>query len=446
MSCRSFVLCLTFLTACNVDPTTDTPADIDVPTKGIERGPWVPPPDGRGEPVLIEEWTNLVNDAFAELKETNELLRGRLEVLEAAAPTMIEEDLHIGVHGLSLDAGFDDIHDALTWLAGQRIHPAATVTVHIPPGLWTYDEPLEINHPNGDRLHIVGDVDAPLDHTLRFVDSDGVIVRQGNTLAGLNGITLNGSEGTHIGVLADTGAVVDMSGTTWLTGWRGDAGIVARRGAVVTANGALSCDNDVGFLVELGGVLQVDDTRADRNELAGYVSTSGGVLTGADLDAHDSVNGYGISVESAGVASLTGTPTATGNIHGFHVKGGHLTAWDAQSTGNSGSGFFIAQGGSFQGPRAEAISNGQDGFAISGASFAALAMAMADSNQDVGFRIERHSTADVAMASAHSTTRAHQLALRIANASLADTRQFADVDDAGTRVAPSPGDASWIVE
>jgi len=58
------------------------------------------------------------------------------------------------VHGAGAD--FVDINAALSWLGQYIITPSGYVTFYVAAGRWTYTVPVEINHPNANRVAIQG--------------------------------------------------------------------------------------------------------------------------------------------------------------------------------------------------------------------------------------------------------------------------------------------------
>jgi hypothetical protein len=103
----------------------------------------------------------------------------------------ITEDVTLTV-GNSSNAQFATIHEALDCLADKFIPGNVTVTIWVEPGEYTYDETVNVNHGNGDRIHIVGgDPESRTDVTLNFLSLIGFNIEMGHTLGKLQGINLN---------------------------------------------------------------------------------------------------------------------------------------------------------------------------------------------------------------------------------------------------------------
>ena len=51
---------------------------------------------------------------------------------------------------------YQNLNNALTWLADKRIKAGATVTLSCVAGTHTYSSAVTIDHPDGDRISIVG--------------------------------------------------------------------------------------------------------------------------------------------------------------------------------------------------------------------------------------------------------------------------------------------------
>jgi len=58
------------------------------------------------------------------------------------------------VHGSGAD--FSDMHAALSWLDQYIITQTGDVMFKIAPGAWTYTAPIEVRHPNSNRVTIIG--------------------------------------------------------------------------------------------------------------------------------------------------------------------------------------------------------------------------------------------------------------------------------------------------
>ena len=87
------------------------------------------------------------------------------------------------------ESTFPDVASALNWLNPRAIAPGVTVTIQVGPGTYSGQPTIDVSHPNGDRIQIVGDVLNPSEVVMEFSDS-AVQVRDGAHLGGIDGFVL----------------------------------------------------------------------------------------------------------------------------------------------------------------------------------------------------------------------------------------------------------------
>ena len=71
-----------------------------------------------------------------------------------------------------LDATLDTVD-------GYRIGRDTTVTIQFTAGTYAFSDALEIRHPDGASIHLVGDETYPGQVVLQFAGTDGVVVQEG---------------------------------------------------------------------------------------------------------------------------------------------------------------------------------------------------------------------------------------------------------------------------
>ena len=139
---------------------------------------------------------------------------------------LIQQDLTLHV-----PADFTDIHAALDHLAGSAVAPTATVTIQVADGNYSNLQTIEITHPNGDRIHILGNTTNPGACVLAFQsDQVGIHVKDGNRLGRMEGFHLFG--GTR-GVAAEHGGYIRLGGAMIIEG--SNYGLFAYRGGTIVA-------------------------------------------------------------------------------------------------------------------------------------------------------------------------------------------------------------------
>ena len=194
--------------------------------------------------VSIADNTSDIADLTAELDGSVDTISGsRLDALDDALDDGqggLVDVLLQGTVTYTVDsaggADFIDLHEALASLDGVTIAKDALVTLEVQAGTHIYSAPIEVNHPDGARIQIVGSTGASADTTLVFSDTDGLRVQGGSQLGLLDGLTLvdvgptlaGGERGlkvtevSYVSVGPSVGIEgfnlgVELSGSSWLS-------------------------------------------------------------------------------------------------------------------------------------------------------------------------------------------------------------------------------------
>lgn len=332
------------------------------------------------EGLATEDW---VTAGFPEQAEFETVIAdhaSRVEALEDGAEALnavlpvggepllgrIVGDRTFTVHGPGSD--FEDLNQALASLAGLRIDPGAVVTLAIQDGTWTYPDRVLVDHPDGERIHIVGMPSvvgtSPVGEppgvmgsvVLSFFDSDGIVVERGERLGMLDQVVLDG--GRDRGATAGTGlsvrdgGFVGLGGKVSATNWPAVGLRAERNGVMVVA----ACDvilaegnGDSGVLAELGGVILITSANFDLHRCQilrnhnGVVALDGGVVRASETTSSENTSA-GYLALFGGVADV---PLSRSDLqtYGFEAQyGGVVDANDSYS-GDSHTGVSSRMGG-----------------------------------------------------------------------------------------------------
>ena len=300
-----------------------------------------------------------------------------IDTLESSTVGRITSDLTLGV-----PADHADINEALAWLDGYSIGGDATVEIELASGgTWSYGEEVVIRHPNGDRIHIIGDPADPA--TITFPYSHGFVVTGSSSLGLLADLSIHGSTGTYDG-LTVMGSSTATLGNVELVGWGGT-------GIVVTETSSL--------------------TRADLTK-----ALIDGCATAAE------VNG-------AGYADLIDAEATDVENYGFVAFTGTLIAENSEATGiaarATGSGYWAYGGGIVRASGAEAIGF-DDGFVASTGGAMSVPNSVSSSCSDYCYFASYHSS----------------LVANSSNASGCDTAAYASRGNGYIYAAGAAGDDS----
>ena len=286
---------------------------------------------------------------------------GSLAVGDAVLPAGdIREPLTIDFPGC-----FDSIQDIVSYLDARGIY--ADVEISIASGEYALTEQIEIEHPNGDHISIVGagKSETSLVFSLPANESkagikivgpykikkiDGLTL-DGNDLYGYTGGSPDDSAGSSedpCGVRLEDGASCVVGPDVAVKDFA-RCGIAAFRGSSIVASGVAvsGCGSD-NFCASQCSVLFATGT-----------ASSGSCGNGFNVDG-------GATIWANGSTSTGNLGRSGAKGHGYvATTGGTLFANGAVSTSNAGSGFLATRNGYISAPESEAKTNGVHGYAAS---------------------------------------------------------------------------------
>lgn len=228
-----------------------------------------------GKPLVLEFYNTASaesNDAY-ELNIDNVTLKGD-GMGEPLPPRTVGDNglTMVGVNlTLKVPEVFPTIPDALNYMKDKFIKVGKTVTIKVSDcANQRYSQPIYVDHPNGDSIHIIGKSDNPADCVLNFSDSAGFIVDHGNVLGLINGFHLNGSdtEGTK-GIYAVHGSHINIGSGMWVSNFAN--GVEASANSSIVATGVTSFGNkNQGFTSVHGSVIHAENARSYDNGTRGF--------------------------------------------------------------------------------------------------------------------------------------------------------------------------------
>jgi hypothetical protein len=166
----------------------------------------------------------------------------------------ITEDVTLTV-GNSSNAQFATIHEALDCLADKFIPSNVTVTIWVEPGEYTYNETVNVNHGNGDRIRITGGEPANIeDVRITFTSATGFLITDAAKLGGLSGMTITHAQvRSGIGFAAYDNGFARLGPALRVQGFR--HGLHILNGASVYADGIDLRSNEHGAFSRFNGSL-----------------------------------------------------------------------------------------------------------------------------------------------------------------------------------------------
>lgn len=265
------------------------------------------------------------------------------------------------------------IAKALETLDARAIAADATVTISIADGTYNTSASINVNHPNGDRIQIIGNTGSEASVLLNFNNNtSGIQCFSGNRLGLLNGVTIQGTwtgsgatglslsgirasansliqcgdsvtvTDFYYGAQADRGGTVEADSITISNG--GDAGLFAYNGGNIQANNATisNCRDTTrslgsGVVSEINGNVRCNTINVTTCDVAGIYCIGGAVR--CDTFTCDTNDGVGVRVARSGSVDCVGSCSASSNgSHGIQVEGGGMfTCFGALTADSNGA-------------------------------------------------------------------------------------------------------------
>lgn len=266
--------------------------------------------------------------------------------------------VHLGIIGsmliandltMNVPATYATIQAALDYLADRRIVSGAIVTIQVADGTYSHTDTLDVSHPDGANIRIIGDTATPGNCILTWgatPNVDGIVATGNVAMPFIDGFTIKKTAkavwpDNAIAILADHGARMNVGANVDIDNWY--YGAVARHGSRGKFLGTVDNAGDVGVWSVYGSQLYAEN--ATSNNATG-TDDSGATL------------GFGFQAEHGSQLYCEGA-TATGcEVAGFAaLSNSQVQAHDTVSSGNTGSGYFARDNGEIEAHGGTAASN-----------------------------------------------------------------------------------------
>ncbi len=217
---------------------------------------------------------------------------------------------------LQVPSAYSDINAALQYLQNKRIKIGKTATIQVNDcSNQTYSKPINLTHPNGNAIQIIGNTANPEQCALQFNGSHGIVAEDGYTLGKIDGFTLQGNDqsNTH-GLYASNQGLIKTGGNIIVSHFDhgvfainnatilADAitveenlavGIYAKNRSLIHANDSISRYNNIGYLAEQGATTQALNAKASYNSEHGFKATdSSSLFANNSFSFENSGSGY----------------------------------------------------------------------------------------------------------------------------------------------------------
>lgn len=226
-----------------------------------------------GEPLVVE-FQNLSSNILSQTDIDNITLStagtGTASPGTQLGPlTMIIED-----STLLVPNQYPNINAALRYLDDKQIKVGKTVTIQVTDCTnQVYNESINVAHPNGNAIHIVGNVDSPESCVLQFNGVSGFVAENGSHIGLIEGFDITGNS-THatFGIRALNNSYAKVGENTIVSYFF--SGMYAGHGSTIIASGTYSHHNqDKGYEAFTASSIDVSYATASYNSIgfrAGY--------------------------------------------------------------------------------------------------------------------------------------------------------------------------------
>lgn len=258
---------------------------------------------------------------------------------------------------LNVPSQFITIQDAFTYLSKYTIARDAVVTIKVADGTYTLTGSINLNHPQGFRIQLIGNTTTPTSCVLTVTDSatfDAIVCSGGNRFGLLNGFHITRPTKAEMpknstGVLAVQNSTLILGSSIKVSKWfygiaardgsfikcpaaqvseSGDVGIWSYGGSTVICDGAISNTANAagqpwgfGFQAEYGSTLVGTNISASGCKIAGFASLSNSTCRIFDSSTSSNI-GSGLFARDGGVIEAQNTNTTNNTRYGIEVVEG----------------------------------------------------------------------------------------------------------------------------
>ncbi|MCG8550339.1 MAG: hypothetical protein MI799_08055 [Desulfobacterales bacterium] len=201
---------------------------------------------------------------------------------------------------LNVPADFSTINDAISYLNDKRIKTGVSLTIQVADGSYQYDETITVNHVDGDKISILGNISDPSLCTLYFNGVSGLTVSYGNKLRLFDGFKIVGNQTPYTNGIQIEYQSFLTTGDAIVVQSFGNIGILASHNSTIVAGTIESSNNgSFGFYSVYNSLIKARDSIATGNSdynyavnVSGTIDADGSSSSNSHFGYHASNNGY----------------------------------------------------------------------------------------------------------------------------------------------------------
>lgn len=200
-----------------------------------------------------------------------------------------------------------ELLDALDDLDTLRIGQQATYTIQLATGFYDLPGSLELGHPDGGRVALIGETGSASDVALRFSGTDGLLIQNSSALGYVNGITIQQqSAPTGVGVMVRRNSMAWLGPDVRVQGF--GLGVQSVGASHLIAEGVELVDNTTAAAAYEGSVLALDGaTVTATNGQDGIQCNDNSFVDARNLNPLSGFSRYGMVVNRGGVIQAYGS-------------------------------------------------------------------------------------------------------------------------------------------
>ena len=249
---------------------------------------------------------------------------------------------------LSVDGidSYSDLTNTLSYIAETRIPNGTSLTINLDDGTYDCTDSINIDHPDGKRIYIVGNTTTPSSVTLNFAaGKDGITCIDGQTLGLIDGVTLNGdtTSGTPGGIEAVNGSNIYVGSNVVVKEFY--VGIFVSHNSTVLCDSVVAQDCDShGITASYSSYINCANATSKDNGASGITSWGGSVIYAASAIADNNTNSGVYAFQESMIVFTNGT--SKNNNSGIRARtGGYVENGGVTYSSNSVNELTDSSGG-----------------------------------------------------------------------------------------------------